>query len=82
MCVCYSICSVIPFSLGKRACPGQDFARAQTFISMTSLLQRVCILPPENSELPTSDPRHYTKKYPLYEPDFECKFVTRENIVI
>lgn len=74
--------NVIPFSLGKRACPGQDFARSRIFITITSLLQRVRLWPPDNSELPSADPRDYTKKYPLTEPQFECQIVSRENIII
>ena len=74
--------SVIPFGVGKRACPGQQFAEDRTFMGMTSLLQRMRFLPPEDSELPSADPRLYTKKFPISEPAFECKVVTRENIVI
>ncbi|XP_060556387.1 cytochrome P450 2J4-like [Ruditapes philippinarum] len=74
--------NVVPFSLGKRACPGQDFARSRIFITITSLLQRVRILPPENYDLPSADPRLYTRKYPMAEPQYKCRIISRENIIL
>ncbi|KAL4225117.1 hypothetical protein ACF0H5_015810 [Mactra antiquata] len=71
--------NVIPFSLGLRACPGQDFARSRVFLTMTSLLQKFRILPPQNGTVPSTDPRLYTRQYPLTEPKFECRFIPREN---
>ncbi|KAH3885952.1 hypothetical protein DPMN_009949 [Dreissena polymorpha] len=74
--------NVIPFSVGKRECPGQDFARSRIFVTMTSLMQRVQVVPPKNSNLPPADPRLYSKAYPMTEPQFECRFLSRENIII
>ncbi|XP_045175625.1 cytochrome P450 2D17-like [Mercenaria mercenaria] len=74
--------NVVPFSVGKRACPGQDFARSRIFITITSLLQRVRVLPPENYDLPSADPRLYTRNFPLTEPQYECRIIPRENNII
>ncbi|WAR03058.1 CP17A-like protein [Mya arenaria] len=73
--------NVIPFSVGKRACPGQDFARSRIFITVAALIQRMRIEPPEDSELPSPDPRLYTKNYPMNEPQFQCRFLARGDEV-
>ena len=69
----------IPFSVGKRRCPGQNFAMSRTFVIFTSLLQQIHFLPPNEEELPSADPRLYTTKYPLYLPLFKCKAVQRTS---
>lgn len=74
--------NVVPFSLGNRACPGQNFARSRIFITITSLLQRVRVLAPEASVLPSADPRSYTRKYPLTEPQYKCQIISRGNIIL
>ncbi|KAH3888696.1 hypothetical protein DPMN_012736 [Dreissena polymorpha] len=50
--------TLIPFSVGKRRCPGEDFAMSRLFLVLTSLLQRLHFRPPEGEELPSVDPRH------------------------
>ncbi|KAK7473443.1 hypothetical protein BaRGS_00035319 [Batillaria attramentaria] len=40
------------FGAGKRACPGESFARARIFLYVSTLLQRFDILPPEGEKLP------------------------------
>lgn len=37
----------IPFSLGRRSCPGESLARRQLFLFTTGILQNFTILPPE-----------------------------------
>ncbi|XP_051955725.1 cytochrome P450 2J4-like [Xyrauchen texanus] len=37
----------IPFSLGKRTCPGEQLARMELFLLFISLMQHFTILPPE-----------------------------------
>nr|KAG5689355.1 hypothetical protein BaRGS_019729 [Batillaria attramentaria] len=39
------------FGVGKRACPGEVFARARIFLYVTTLLQRFDILPPQTESL-------------------------------
>ncbi|NWJ11508.1 CP2J2 protein, partial [Crypturellus undulatus] len=40
----------IPFSLGKRACPGEQLARAELFLFFTALLQKFTFRMPQDTE--------------------------------
>uniref|UniRef100_A0A8D1GJW7 Cytochrome P450 2J2 n=1 Tax=Sus scrofa TaxID=9823 RepID=A0A8D1GJW7_PIG len=41
----------LPFSVGKRACLGEQLARTELFIFFTSLLQKFSFRPPDNEKL-------------------------------
>ncbi|XP_076466713.1 cytochrome P450 2B6-like [Babylonia areolata] len=43
----------IPFSVGRRSCPGEGIARLQLFLYVTSLLQNFRFLPAEEGRLPS-----------------------------
>ncbi|EDL30916.1 mCG15468 [Mus musculus] len=43
--------SFLPFSLGKRACPGEQLARSELFIFFTALMQKFTFKPPINEKL-------------------------------
>ncbi|XP_031233740.1 cytochrome P450 2J3-like isoform X1 [Mastomys coucha] len=43
--------SFLPFSMGKRACLGEQLARSELFIFFTSLLQKFTFKPPANEKL-------------------------------
>ena len=78
--VFFFLCRLIPFSVGKRRCPGEDFAMSRLFLLMTSMLQKIEFTPPVGEELPSEDPRLYTNKYPLQLPVFKCRALPRETI--
>lgn len=44
--------SLLPFGIGKRGCPAENFAKTRTFLFLTTILQRFDIHPPEKHELP------------------------------
>lgn len=46
----------LPFSIGKRACLGEQLAKTELFIFFTSLLQKFTFKPPHNEQL-TPKPR-------------------------
>uniref|UniRef100_A0A8C5VGX1 Cytochrome P450 2J2 n=1 Tax=Microcebus murinus TaxID=30608 RepID=A0A8C5VGX1_MICMU len=41
----------LPFSIGKRACLGEQLAKSELFIFFTSLMQKFTFRPPENEKL-------------------------------
>uniref|UniRef100_H0XVE0 Cytochrome P450 family 2 subfamily J member 80 n=1 Tax=Otolemur garnettii TaxID=30611 RepID=H0XVE0_OTOGA len=41
----------LPFSIGKRACPGEQLARTELFIFFTCLMQKFTFRPPNNEKL-------------------------------
>ncbi|KAL6030892.1 hypothetical protein STEG23_032337 [Scotinomys teguina] len=43
--------SFLPFSMGKRACPGEQLARSELFIFFTALVQKFTFKPPVNEKL-------------------------------
>ncbi|XP_063056459.1 cytochrome P450 2J4-like [Engraulis encrasicolus] len=47
----------LPFSLGKRGCPGEQLARMELFLIFTSLLQRFSFSPPDGVE-PSLESEH------------------------
>ncbi|KAK7446410.1 hypothetical protein BaRGS_00040271 [Batillaria attramentaria] len=51
---------LLPFGIGRRSCPGENFARTRIFLYVTTLLQKFDILPPVGHELPSPDPDLYT----------------------
>ncbi|XP_034359477.1 cytochrome P450 2J4-like [Arvicanthis niloticus] len=43
--------SFLPFSIGKRACPGEQLAKTELFIFFTTVLQKFTFKPPVNEKL-------------------------------
>ncbi|KAK7480491.1 hypothetical protein BaRGS_00028225 [Batillaria attramentaria] len=48
--------SLLPFGVGRRSCPGENFGRTRVFLYVTTLLQKFDILPPVKHDLPAADP--------------------------
>ncbi|XP_070174410.1 cytochrome P450 2F5-like [Littorina saxatilis] len=43
--------SLMPFGIGKRVCPGENFAKSRVFLYVTTILQHFDIVPPTQHEL-------------------------------
>ena len=67
----------VPFSLGRRACPGETLAMTRTFLYLTRILQEFDITPPSSSRIPNADPRWYPPGAVLRVEEFLCKLVPR-----
>ncbi|XP_064481866.1 cytochrome P450 2J6-like [Ornithodoros turicata] len=42
---------IIPFSTGKRMCPGETFATVEVFLYLTTLLQKFTVMPADGNEI-------------------------------
>ncbi|PVD36528.1 hypothetical protein C0Q70_03513 [Pomacea canaliculata] len=51
----------LPFGIGKRSCPGENFARSRAFLYVTTLLQQFDFLPPVNHDLLPLTPDSWTE---------------------
>ena len=67
----------IPFSLGRRACPGETLAMTRTFLYLTRILQEFDITPPSSGCIPNIDPRCYPPGIIIHVEDYFCKLVPR-----
>ncbi|KAH7954068.1 hypothetical protein HPB49_015320 [Dermacentor silvarum] len=67
---------LIPFSIGKRMCPGEILASVEIFLYITYLLQKFRILPEEgkihdlDSDIPLEEPNRYKL---MFTPRYRCK---------
>ncbi len=51
---------LLPFSAGKRQCPGEEIVRNMLFNLITLMIQKYKLLPAEGHPRPRHDPREYT----------------------
>ena len=69
----------IPFSLGRRSCPGETLAMTRTFLYLTRILQEFDITPPSTACIPNVDPRCYPPSSVLCVEKYLCKLVPRNT---
>ena len=67
----------VPFSLGRRVCPGETLAMTRTFLYLTRVLQEFDITPPASGCIPNVDPRCYPVSAILRVEEYLCKLVPR-----
>ena len=67
----------IPFSLGRRVCPGETLAMTRTFLYLARVLQEFDITPPASGLIPNVDPRCYPVSAILRVEEYLCKLVPR-----
>ncbi|XP_076469387.1 cytochrome P450 2U1-like [Babylonia areolata] len=70
--------NLMPFSTGKRACPGEGFARARIFLFLTTILQQFDVLPPTNEKLMTLGPEVWNFGLISTMKPFHSRFVQRQ----
>ena len=67
----------VPFSFGRRACPGETLAMTRTFLYLTRILQEFDITPPSSGCIPNVDPRCYPPAGVICVEEYLCKLVPR-----
>ena len=67
----------VPFSLGRRACPGETLAMTRTFLYLTRILQAFEIQPSSSDCIPNVDPRCYKPYLVLRVEEYLCRAVPR-----
>ena len=69
----------VPFSFGRRACPGETLAMSRSFLYLTRILQEFNITPPSSGCKPNVDPRCYPPGTVLCVEEYLCKVVHRST---
>ena len=69
----------IPFSIGRRACPGKTLAMTRTFLYLTRILQDFDIKPPSSGQVPNVDPRCYSPGVIIRVGEYLCQAIPRNN---
>ncbi|XP_035829019.1 cytochrome P450 2D26-like [Aplysia californica] len=68
---------LIPFGTGKRACPGESFARIRVFFIVVTLLQKYRFLPPVDDPLPSVHPRDWKIQAVISPDEYKCRMEPR-----
>ena len=69
----------IPFSIGRRSCPGQTLAMTRTFLYLTRILQEFEVKPPSSGIIPNVDPRCYKPSALLNVGEYLCTISPRNT---
>ena len=67
----------IPFSIGRRACPGKTLAMTRTFLYLTRIIQEFDIKPPSSGHIPNVDPRYYSPGVVIRVEEYLCQVIPR-----
>ncbi|XP_046571274.1 cytochrome P450 2U1-like [Haliotis rubra] len=70
---------LVAFSLGKRICPGEGFARLRVFLCVANILQNFDILADKSCPLPPADSRTFQQGVVLYPPSYKIRLRKRES---
>ena len=72
----------MPFSAGRRNCPGELLARPRLFLALTYLLQSFTFSPPEGEDPADPDPRNYVNGIVIKPEKFKVKATTTARTTI
>ncbi|XP_046567027.1 farnesoate epoxidase-like [Haliotis rubra] len=70
----------VQFGIGKRSCPGQNFARSRIFMFIASIFQEFDILPPDDEPLPSCNPATWEPGLILMPKYVRCKVRRRQTV--
>ena len=68
----------VPFSIGRRACPGETLAMSRTFLYLASILQKFELKPPSSGRVPNVDPRCYAPGITIRVGNYLCQMLPRD----
>ena len=68
----------VPFSMGRRKCPGETLARTEMFLFFTNLVNDYHILPEVEGEIPSEKYNHGLTILPL---PFKVRLLVRNNSI-
>ncbi|XP_005102593.1 cytochrome P450 2D1 [Aplysia californica] len=69
--------NLVAFGTGRRACPGESFARVRMFFIVVTLVQQFRFLPPVGEELPSANPETWETKSVMLPHDYSCRVERR-----
>ena len=70
--------NVQAFGIGARTCPGEVFAKSRVFLFVATILQSYDLLTPEDTPLPSCDPRDNIPSLIRQAPPFSCRLRRRD----
>lgn len=71
--------SFFPFGTGTRLCVAENFARSRLFLFLTSVVQKFKLLPPQELDLISCDPRTYEMGFLLHPTNVNCRVELRQK---
>ncbi|KAK7467826.1 hypothetical protein BaRGS_00036932 [Batillaria attramentaria] len=71
--------SLLAFGVGRRNCPGENFARTRIFLYITTLLQKFDVLPPVKHDLLPAEPDSWENSLVLKIKEFYVIFRPRSD---